>query len=534
MMWDYIVIGAGSAGCAVTDPLVNAGKSVLVLEAGGSDGSLLIKVPALVLQADVRFDWGYHAQPDPSRHNHCETWTRGKVLGGSSSINGTVYVRGAAEDFDRWSAHCHNRGGWSAREVMALFREMEKSDQTSPWRGRAGRVHVKTVRKAHPITAAFIESGCAAGYPFNPDYNGSSQEGMSYVQLTQRRGLRWSAADAFLKPLRRRQNLQLALNAMVERIEIKNGRATAVSYVQRGRQLRASARDIILCAGAINSPKVLLLSGVGDPEELRKHGIDVAVHSPGVGRNLKDHPFLRLMYRVKTPTYNLTEGIFQKLGIAINFLRNGEGPIANLWEGAAFVKSLPSLPSPDLQLLFVPMGFLKRPNGDWQLAPYPSVMAAAAYSYPASTGRVRLASTQVSDPPRIEYSMLSEQADVDALIRSVAVIRQIMRSGPLSKLIEDEFVPGQSVDDPATLEEFVRATSAICFHTLGTCRMGAGEDAVVGPDLRVKGTENLWIADASIMPDPISANINAACMMIGRKLGQQLLASPSRPGQSVP
>jgi choline dehydrogenase len=526
MIWDYIIIGAGSAGCALAHQIAKSGRTarVLILEAGGSDRSLYIKVPAGVSRACAKFDWGYEAQPDPSRNGAKEHWTRGKVLGGSSSINGTIYVRGAADDFDCWSADCSHRGGWSAREVMPIFRDFEGSDQADPFRGQAGPLRIRTVKRPHAITQAFIQSACAAGYPFNEDYNGRSQEGVSPVQFTQRRGLRCSAADAFLKPLLGGKSIRLLLNALVEKIEFVDGRAVGVIFRRRGKRQRETARDIILCAGVINTPKLLMLSGVGDPEELRRCKIDVVLDLPAVGRNLKDHQYLYLAYRSKIPTYNPTEGLLQKFGMAANFVLNGEGPISNIVESIAFVKSSDNGSRPDIQIFFQPVGFLSRPGGDWNLTPYPSIGLVLANSYPVSSGRVRLASADPGEPPLIEYPLLESQLDVDAMIRGVQTIRRIMNTNPISNLINEEILPGGETEDRSALEAFIRSNTSICKHSIGTCRMGLGADAVVEPDLLVRGTRNLWIADASIIPNTMSANTNAACMMIGAKLGKQLVA----------
>lgn len=522
MKWDCIVIGAGSAGCALTHELINAGKSVLVIEAGGSDRSLSIKVPAGIFRAVERYDWGYQALPDPTRNGTVEHLIRGKVLGGSSSINGMIYAPAPAEDHDHWSAHCGNAGGWSGREITPLIREMEHSDQAGPSRGRSGPLYVKTVKRPHAITRAFMEAAGAAGYPFNEDYNADSQEGVSYVQLTQRHGLRWSAADAFLKPLLGRKNLRLLLNALVERVEVKNGRAVAVDFQHSGTRRRESAHDIILCAGSINSPKLLMLSGIGDSEELRRHNIEIVLDRPGVGRNLKEHPLIRLAYRTKIPTYNPTEGWLQKIGFAAKFLVNGEGPISNLFEGIGFIKSSAAEPRPDVILYLTPVGYLELPGGGLELAPYPSIMVYAAKSYPLSTGNIRLASNRFDDPPVIEYRLLEAQADVDVLVKGIQVIRKIMSMSPIAGLIEEEMSPGGNIQGPAALEKYIRSRTGISLHPIGTCRMGVGEDAVVSPDLLVRGTENLWIADASIFPEHVSANMNAVCIMIGKKLGKQL------------
>jgi choline dehydrogenase len=520
MNWDYIVVGAGSAGCALVNELVHAGCTVLVIEAGGNDRSAFIKVAAGQSRACADHDWGYQSQPDPSRNGASEHWTRGRVLGGSSSINGTLFVRGTRRDYDDWGIP-----SWSADEVMPIFREYETSDQLGGARGRSGSLHVRTVKRPHSVTRAFIESACAVGHAFNHDYNGDTQEGVAYAQLSQRGGFRCSAADAFLKPNLRRKNLELLLHALVENIEIANGRAIAVSFLQNGQRHQESARDVIVCAGAINSPKLLMLSGIGDPEELQRHGIALVQPSPGVGRNLREHPLVSLIFRTRIPTYNLSEGLMQKIGIAAEFLRSGEGPISNLFEGTAFIRSSAAEPVPNLQLIFMACSAEKGPDGSYRLANIPAVMVHVIASYPRSSGRVRLLSRNPGHPPRIECRLLEEQADVDALVDGIGTTRAIFKADPLASLVAEEITPGAHVGSRAALQAFVRNNTSISFHPIGTCKMGLEqESAVVDANLRVHGIENLWVADASIIPRPLSANINAACMMIGAKLGKQLVA----------
>ena len=526
MNYDYIIVGAGSAGCALAHELATGGRetSILVLEAGGSDRSPFIKIPMFQPRASANHDWGYRSQPDPSRNGATENWKRGRVLGGSSSINGMVYIRGAAEDFDRWSDECGHAGRWSASEVMPIFREFETSDQNGELRGRTGPLHVTTVRHPHAITEAFIKSASAAGFPFNEDYNNRSQEGVSYLQRSLHKGLRCSAADAFLRPVLGQRNLKLLLNASVERIEMQNKRAVAVSFVHNGERRRESARDIILCAGAINSPKLLMLSGFGDAQELKRFGIDPVLDRPEVGRSLREHPVMRLVYKSKIPTYNLTEGFLQKVRIFEKFIRCREGPMAVVYESAGFLKTATAERVPDIQLLFAPIGVLGRIGGKIEVLPYPAVSIVILRSHPVSVGRVRLASKSSETAPLIECRILESQSDIEAVIRGIRAVRRIMRTDPIARLIEAEVTPGASVDAEDALEHFIRSNAEIAFHPIGTCRMGADAQSVVDPELLVRGTENLWIADASIMPDHISANINAACMMIGAKLGKQLVA----------
>lgn len=528
MTWDYIVVGAGSAGCALAYELSRSAphKTILVLEAGGSDRSPAIRFAASQVQAIAQHDFGYRCQPDPSRNGVTESWPRGCVLGGCSSINGTMFVRGAAEDFDGWARQTGD-ASWSSSAVMPLFRELETSDRPGPLRGHEGPLYVRTVKHPQETTEAFIKAAVSCGHPFNPDYNAESQEGVAYAQLSQRRGLRWSAADAFLKPLLGRKNLKLLLNARVLKIELREGRAVAIVFRKGKREERVTGHDIILSAGAIDSPRLLMLSGIAASEELVRHRIPVMLDLPAVGRHLKEHALVKVIYRMRIPTSNLTEGWPQKLRFLLQFLRTGEGPISNLFEATAFLKSGPQCPHPDLQLHFMTFGYSVGQDGKAQLARFPSVTVLLNQSYPQGEGAIRLASANPDDPPRIECRLLERQADIDTLVRGVQVIRKIMASAPITGLIEEETAPGGGTEDADALTRYLREHTGIAFHPAGTCRMGNDPDAVVGSDLRVHGTENLWIADASIMPGLISGNTNAVCMMIGMKLGRELASRRS-------
>jgi choline dehydrogenase len=517
------VVGAGSAGCALAYQLARSGRRILLLEAGGSDRSAFIKIPTGTWRVRPHHDWGYRSQSDPTRNGVTDDWHRGRVLGGTSSINGMVYVRGAAGDFNRWARHCTDRGGWSAQELMPIFRELEHSDQISPWRGRSGRIYVRTVKRPHSITEAFVASACAAGYPFTADYNGENQEGVGYLQFTQRLGMRWSAADAFVRPILGQDNFQLRLHTLVEKIEVSGGRAVAVVFRHQGKLHRETARDIVLSAGAINSPKLLMLSGIGDPKELGRHNIDLVLNVPSVGQHLAEHPALALSYHSKIPTYNLTQGLLQKLGIAAKYLWHQEGPIAAAYEAAAFLKSSATAADPELQIFFAPIGWGKV-SGANRLSPYPALKVVVLGSHPMSRGSIRLASNDPTAAPLIEGRLLEHETDVDLLVRGVETIRTIMNTRPIADLIAAETQPGPAIESAQALRQYVYCNAELTCHPIGTCRMGATAETVVDPDLRVRGTENLWIADASIMPDAISANINAVCMVIGAKLGKQLVA----------
>lgn len=305
---------------------------------------------------------------------------------------------------------------------------------------------------------------------------------------------------------------------------MKDGRAVGVSFIRDGKRHREAARDIILCAGAINSPKLLMLSGIGAAEQLQRHGIAVELALPGVGQNLREQPMVFLKFRSRIPTFNLTGGILQKAGVLASFLLHGEGPISNLFEATAFLRSSQKQTAPDIQLIFMAFGYLKGTDGRSKLAPYPSFMILLIKSYPCSSGQIRLASADPNAAPLIECRLLEADADVETLVQGIEATRRIVGHEPIASLIQTEEVPGGSIADAASLRDYVRRSTAISLHPIGTCRMGLDEWAVVSPELRVHGTENLWVADASVMPDHTSPNINAACMMIGMKLGKQLLA----------
>lgn len=524
--WDFIVVGGGSGGCAATYELARSGEhSVLLLEAGGSDRSADIKVFARVGHAMHNFNWGYTSKPDATRGGRTEEWLGGRVLGGSSSINGCNFVRGAPSDYDRWAA-TGNAGwgipGWSYADVLPIFKDMETFEKGTGTRGAKGPQHIRRVKRPHRLTRAFFAAANAIGIPFNDDYNDGAQEGVSAMQLSQRNGLRFSAADAFIKPFKSLRNRKVELNAHVHRIEFEGDRATGVRYRQNGVEKFARARNIILSGGTMNTPKLLMLSGVGDPEELKRHGIDVVVASPEVGRNLVEHPLARLVYGSRITSHNLTGGILQKLGIALEYALHREGPISTVFEAVGFFKTSPELAEPDIQIHFSPLGYLDTAEDAVAMLDRPGLTILVNKNHPKSRGRIRLASASPDDPPVIEINLLSDPEDLDTLIAGVRLIRKLMQGEPMASLVADEIVPGANIATEEDLRAYLPARTELTRHPAGTCRMGVDEGAVVGPDQLVRGTKNLWIADASIMPDLISGNTNAVCMMIGLKLGRAL------------
>jgi choline dehydrogenase len=528
-MWDYIVIGAGSGGCAVANRLSEGGRNrILLLEAGPHNRSMLFKAPAGVgLFKISRYDWGYHSRPDPTRNDRSEYWPRGRVLGGSSSINGMNYVRGSAGDFHRWADA--GLTGWDANNIARLYKDLERCDPHSipanDVRGRLGPVHVRMVKDSHPVTQAFIAAAIAAGHPFNPDYNGPVQHGVGYAQLTQHRGMRCSAADAFLNASWRRKNLKIAANAHVHRLIVQGAKVSGVLYEKDGSVHEVRTRRVILCAGAINTPQLLMLSGIGDAALLNKLGVAVALDSKSVGDNLIEHPLIRLLYRIKVPTYNLTGGFKQKLSFLAKYLFTRQGPLAACFESIAFLKTSPAEPQPDVQLHVAPLGFegsedAARPLV--QMLAFPSMTVVLNKNHPVSRGRVSIASADPKAPPLIEPRLLASTKDLVTLARGIAMVRAIATRAPLAELIEEEVRPGPAYKTPESIESYLKDHVELAYHPVGTCRMGVDSEAVVTPDLRLRGLENLWIADASVMPDLISGNTNAACMMIGDKLGKEL------------
>jgi choline dehydrogenase-like flavoprotein len=513
--FDYVIVGAGSAGCAVAGRLSeDPDVSVLVLEAGGRDRSPNIKIPAaFAKQFRTKLDWDYSSGPEPHLDGRELYVPRGKSLGGSSSMNAMMYVRGRPLDYDGWSqAGCP---GWGYEQVLPYFKRMENHEPgASEVHGVGGPVNVADQRQPSPLTARFLRAAERTGIPANPDINSPEQDGAGMTPVTQRNGRRWSTADGYLRPAMKRPNVTVATGAQAVEIVIDGGRATGVRRRDsRGRVGTAEARrEVVLSAGAIGSPQLLMLSGIGPAEELRSHEIEPRVESPGVGENLQDHPFFLLCYESKVAE-SLADA--EKPKALAQWVLRRRGPLtSNVGEAMTFIRTRPGLPAADVQLLFGPAyyhdhGFDTYDGHAFSLA--------AALLTPRSRGRLRLRSADPDDKPELVGNHLAEPEDVASLVAGFRKLREIVGTEPLAEVRGRELVPGPEVESDPEVEDFLRRETELLYHPVGTCRMGSDERAVVDPELRVRGVDGLRVADASVMPVITGGNTNAPTIMIGER-----------------
>jgi choline dehydrogenase len=513
--FDVVVVGAGSAGCALAGRLSeDPSLRVLLLEAGGSDDVLEVQVPAALYKTwRTRRDWNYTTEPQPGLGGRRLFWPRGKLLGGSSSINAMIYIRGAAADYDEWASLTGDES-WSAEHVLPLFRRMEDNARGADrFHGVGGPLRVEDPRSPHSWSRAAVESAVAAGYPRNDDFNGATQEGVGLYQLTQRRGRRWSAADAYLHPAVDRSNLTVRTGALTTRVLVSGGRATGVEYRSGGRTHTASAAaEVILAGGAVNSPQLLMLSGIGPAAHLREVGVDVVHDLPGVGGGLQDHPLVpvvwhtrsgRSLFRAESPS-----GYARWFGAR-------RGPLtSNLAEAGLFTRSRPDLPEPDLQYHFLPVKFWQQAQVDPDVDAF---TAAAVLVHVHSRGSVRLRSADPTWAPAIDAGYLTDERDLDALVCGVEKAREIAACGPLADVLAEEWSPGGTVYSRDGLRQSVRDTLESLYHPVSSCRMGVDDDAVVDPQLRVHGLDGLRVVDASVMPTLVRGNTNAPTIMIAER-----------------
>jgi len=535
---DFVIVGSGSAGSAMAYRLSEDGKhSVIVIEYGGSDFGPLIQMPAaLSYPMNMRrYDWGFQTEPEPHIGGRVLATPRGKVVGGSSSINGMVYVRGHARDFDHWAEQ--GATGWSYANVLPYFKRMENSKGGEDgWRGTSGPLHVQRGPRKNPLYTAFVEAGRQAGFETTDDYNGSKQEGFGPMEQTIHHGRRWSAANAYLKPALKRPNVRL-VNGFARRVVIENGRATGVEIENRsGIQVVRANREVIVAASSINSPKLLLLSGIGPAEQLRQHGIEVVADRPGVGQNLQDHMELYIQQESLQPiTLYSKLNLFSKalIGAQWLFFKTGLGA-SNHFEAAAFVRSKPGVDYPDIQYHFIPIAIR-----------YDGKAAAKAHGFQAhvgpmrskSRGSVTLRSADPWEKPVIRFNYMSHPDDWADFRHCIRLTREIFCQKAFDLYRGREISPGAHVQTDEQLDDFIREHVESAYHPCGTCRMGRADDpmAVVDSECRVIGVEGLRVADSSIFPRVTNGNLNAPSIMVGEKASDHILGrQPLAPSNQEP
>ena len=518
--WDYIVVGGGSAGCVLANRLSeNPASQVLLLDAGRSDAHLFSRVPAAIGFAigSEKMNWAYQSLPDESRHGRSEMWPAGRLLGGGSSINGMMFIRGNRWDYDHWASFGND--GWSYDDVLPYFKKLEDNERgADAYRGVGGPLSVSDVRVPHRLTDAFVEGMVEIGVARNEDLNGGSQEGVDYCQVTQRRGLRHSTAKAYLEPVRKRPNLTVELGAFVRRVTFDGTLASGVEYTQKGKVLNATAkRGVVVSSGAIASPKILMLSGIGDAGELSQHGIGVVRDLPGVGCNLQEHPGIIVSAHVTERTLTSDRNPLRALVHGANYLLRGHGPLSNpVGHAQAFVRTQDGLVAPNVQIIFSPLSFDHHEGG---ATPYtkPAINMAVGLCRVSSRGKISLSSADPDAAPVIDYSLLSDRDDVAQLADGVRLARRLYETESFGRYFKDERKPGVQYGSDEDLEECIRAQSFLMYHPCGTCSMGSDDAAVVDGSLRVRGVERLWVADASIFPTIPAGNIHATTVMVGEK-----------------
>lgn len=526
MAWDYIVVGSGSSGAVVANRLsADPRISVLLLEAGGWDDHLRYKLPAMCVDCigNPDSDWMFSAEPDPTRGGKVDLLSRGKVLGGSSSINGIIYVRGNRGDYDGWAQMGNT--GWDYDTMLGYFRKVERnSDGVSDDYGKGGHVSVGELRGVHPLAHVFVDAMAELGYPRNPSYNADPCEGASIAHATQHMGLRWSTARGYLHPVRHRQNLSIRTGAEVRRVLIENGRAVGVEVAQNGRtSIERAAGEVILSASTFNSAKLLMLSGIGPGDHLAEMGIPVLSDLPGVGRNLQDHPVSNVQALVNTRTINQDANMLGKLKHAARFALTRGGPATYVQAAVAFIRSRPDLEHPDIQFHFGAFAYEIAPDGI-RMLDRPAVTLQPNVNRTRSRGWMRLRSPRPEDPPEIQMNLLSDPADVATLIAGTRIARQALATRAFAPWLVGELNPGPSVQTDAEWEAYTRRVASHVYHACGTCKMGTDAMAVVDPALKVRGVGALRVVDSSIIPQIPSGNLNAVSMAIGEKGADLILA----------
>ena len=523
---EYVIVGSGSAGAALAYRLAEAGRSVTVIEYGGTDIGPFIQMPgALSYPMNMkRYDWGFESEPEPRLDNRRLVVPRGKVLGGSSSVNGMVWVRGHARDFDHWAEA--GATGWDYAGVLPYYRRLEHwhGDKASDWRGTDGPLHVRRARQWNPLMKAFVAAGREAGYPVTEDYNGYQQEGFAAFDMSVHNGRRWSTANAYLRPALRTGRVRL-VRGLAQRVVIENGRATGVEVaIKGGTETIRATREVILSASSINTPKLLMLSGIGPAAHLADHGIELVADRPGVGQNLQDHLEVYVQFAAKQPItlyryWNLLGKAL--IGAQWLFLKSGHGA-SNQFESCAFLRSAAGIEYPDIQFHFLPIAVR-----------YDGKAAAEGHGFQVHTGPMRspsrgsvtLRSADPAAPPVIRFNYMEAEEDWQVFRTALRLTREIMAQPAMAPHMKHEIQPGAAAESDAALDAFIREHAESAYHPCGTARMGAADDpsAVVDPEARVIGVDGLRVADSSIFPRVTNGNTNAPSILVGEKVADHIL-----------
>ena len=535
MNTDYVIVGAGSAGCAIAFRLTEAGHTVTILEFGGHDRSPLIQMPAALSYPMnmERYDWGYWSEPEPHLGGRKLACPRGKVIGGSSSINGMVYVRGHAKDFDTWAEM--GAFGWSYSDILPYYRRLENVDYTDSeevenLRGVNGPLNITKGKRMNPLTLAFEKAGAQAGYQSTPDYNGKQQEGFGPMDQTIKNGLRWSSAKAYLKPAIQSGKCQV-IKGLATKIIIEASQATGVEYTQGSKKSVVSAsKEVIIAASAINSPKLLLLSGIGPASELKSKGIKVVADRPGVGKNLQDHLELYIQMASKKPVslYKYWSPI-GKAWVGLRWFISKSGPGAsNQFESAAFIRSKAGVEYPDIQYHFLPLAV--RYDGKLPVKGH-GFQAHVGPMRSQSRGYVTLRSSDPKEPPKIQFNYMSHESDWIDFRNCIRLTREIFSQPAFEPFAKSEISPGKEIQSDDQLNDFIRDNVESAYHPCGTCKMGDKSDlmSVVDPETRVIGVDKLRVADSSIFPQITNGNLNAPSIMVGEKASDHILGKDLLP-----
>jgi choline dehydrogenase len=528
--YDYLVVGAGSSGSILAARLSeDPGVSVLLVEAGGTDRLPIITMPAALpfVYQSKRLGWGYQSGPEPQLHGKTIDEKAGRVLGGSSSINAMIYNRGNPMDYDGWAAE--GLPDWDYAHCLPYFRRMETfADGSDEWRGGNGPMRIGRAEARHKLFDTFLRGGEQAGFEVTPDHNGFRQEGLHIAQTFIGDGVRWSAPRGYLRPAAGRPNLEIRKNTFVRRIVVEDGAATGIEIVHRGQtETVRCEREVIVCAGAMSTPKLLMLSGIGDGDELRRHGISVRAEAREVGRNLQNHPGVDIQFGTRhEDSLTADLGVLGRVRLGAEWLlrRTGLGA-SNFFEAGAFLRTRDDVDFPNMQYEFLP---LTRQLRGGKLVPVPGFQFWMDLSRPESRGGVTLRSANPADPPSVVFNHLQARQDLVDLVAGVRLVRDtLVRQPAWARYHAQEISPGPSVSTDREIEEFIRRSTGTSYHPSGTCRMGADSESVVDSEARVRAVRGLRIADASIMPKVITGNLNAPVMMMAEKIADRIVGKPA-------